>query len=124
MGLDSFMFTADVVKENGIIVIVLKKVEVGYWRRCWFIHEYLTSIYLDTVDHKDSDFNGITMELDLPILLGLHEAMCYEAYMQNLSFDEVEIYDEIDSSKINELKKVIKFVKDNPTETVYYAGRY
>lgn len=124
MGLDSYMFTADVQKENNIIVSKNEKEQLAYWRKCWFLHEHLTKIYQDTIDSEDIGFNCTTMELNLPMLMGLHQAMCDEAHSQNLSFEEVKHYDRVTSYEIDELKKVIKFIQENPTETVYYMGWY
>lgn len=125
MGLDSYMFTAEVEKDaDGIIFSYSEKSEIGYWRKCWFIQEFLANEYHDTINPTDTDFNGTVMELNLDTLERLHFEMCKEANEQHSSFEEIEYYDIVDTNDINGLKKVIKFLKENPLETVYYMGSY
>lgn len=124
MGLDSYMFTADVEKENSIIVVKEEKAEIAYWRKCWFLHQYLANIYLETIDNTDTEFNCTVMKVDLDILKDLHQAMSKEAYQQHLSLDEPHYSDIVDTNDINELKTAIKYLQNNPTETLYYTGWY
>lgn len=124
MGLDCYMFTAQVEKEDNIIVNKTTKQEVAYWRKCWFLQNYLAEIYNHTVDSTDTEFNCSVLELDLEMLLDLHREMCHEAHAQNLSFEQYEHYDRVSSEDIDELKRAIQFVKNNPEETLYYMGWY
>ena len=92
MGLDSYIKYDD---ENG-------QHEIGYWRKCHFIHEFFA------LRQDDLDFNCVNFYLDKSILLELFNEMC----------EEVDTYD------IDELKKVIKFLDVNPDKQLYYYGWY
>ena len=108
MGLDSYIQYDD---EDG-------QHEIGYWRKCHFIHEFFP------LRQDDLDFNCVNFYLDKTILLELFNEMCEEADRQNRSLEEVDGYDVVDTYDIDELKKVIKFLDTNPDKQLYYYGWY
>lgn len=121
MGLDCYMIAVPKdtePKDNEEVT------QIAYWRKNWFIHEYLANIYHEQIDPTDTEFNCCYMPLDLDLLHSLHHEMCEEAYSQMQSFDDIPYYDAVTTDDIDELKKAISYVKDNPNQSFYYYGWY
>lgn len=126
MGLDCYVKTAEnVTLDSSGKVLGLDVVdEIGYWRKCWVLHEFFANYYQENVDEGELGFNCVYMLLNLDILLKAHKNLCDVANEQHLSFDKVPDYDVVDTNDINTLKKCISYLKENPNQSLVYYGWY
>lgn len=121
MGLGSYICADDkAIKDNkGIIELSGDCNRIGYWRKCWFIHSYLAEYYQQHYDENEYDFNCIPMQLNQEMLEVLLKEMSQEHLLDSLTgYSIVSVYD------IEELQKVISYIKSNPDTPLYFYSRY
>lgn len=87
----------------------------------WFMYRHFENLY------KDTQFvNESTIECPVSYLqvLELHQQACKKLYDEHLDLNLTENDETIYSKDVQNLKKVIHFMKDNPTTFVFYQGGY
>ena len=121
MGLDSYVYADDkAIKDNeGIIELSDDRKGIGYWRKCWFIHSYMSEYYQQHYDENEYDFNCIPMQLNQEMLEVLFKEMSGEHLLDSLTgYSILSDYD------IEELQKVISYSKSNPDTPLYFYSWY
>ena len=121
MGLDSYVYADDkAIKDSeGIIELSDDRKGIGYWRKCWFIHSYMSEYYQQHYDENEYDFNCIPMQLSQEMLEVLFKEMTEEHLLDSLTgYSIISDYD------IEELQKVISYSKSNPDTPLYFYSWY
>lgn len=124
MGLDAYIIVMDKVHvdEQGNILQFLEREEIAYWRKNWWLHNYMHQEYTETVNSYDTEFNCKALQLSEKLLLDCLKQMSKELYRQSMSFDTPEYI--LSTSDVAGLKIAIRYLRDNPKETLYYYGWY
>ena len=118
MGLDSYVFADDkATKDSEEGIIELSDDCIGIWRKCWFIHTYMAEYYRQHYDENEYAFICITMQLNQEMLEVLIKEMSQKRLL-NLGCYNISDYD------IEELKKVISYIKSNPDTPLYFYSWY
>ena len=92
---------------------------IAYWRKCWFIHRYMAKYYQQHYDENEYDFNCVPMQLNQEMLEVLLKEMTQEHLLDSLSG-----HSNILDYEIEELQKVISYIKSNPDTPLYFYSWY
>ena len=124
MGLDAYVVVIDEahVDEQGNVLKFSEREDIAYWRKNWWLQKYMHQEYIETVNSYDTEFNCKALQLSEDLLMNCLNQMSEELYRQSMSFDTPE--DILETSDIDELKKAIRYLRDNPKNTLYYYGWY
>lgn len=83
----------------------------------WFVYLYFENLYKGTQYVEES---GIDCPVSYLQVLKLYQGACKKLYEEHLDLNLTEDDKTIYSEDIQNLKKVIHFMRDNPTVFVFY----
>ena len=121
MALGSYVIADDKATKDskGFIELSDDGIEIGFWRKGWFIHSYMAEYYQQHYDANEYDFNCIPMQVNQEMLEVLLKEMTQEYLLDSLSgYSNISDYD------IRELQKVISYSKSNPDTPLYFYSWY
>ena len=121
MGLDSYVvYDSTATKDSeGKIQLSGEHDPIAYWHKCWFIHIYMAEYYQEHYDEDEYVFNCVPMQLNQEMLETLKQEMSKKHLLDSLSG-----HSNISDYEIEELQKVISYIKSNPDTPLYFYSWY
>ena len=121
MGLDSYIVSDSTATKDseGKIQLSGEHDPIAYWRKCWFIHRYMVEYSQEHYDENEYDFNCVPIQLNQEMLEVLLKEMSKTHLLDSLSGNS-NIFD----YEIEELQKVISYIKSNPDTPLYFYSWY